>query len=37
LIVRQGELRMSLLGMSFLQRLESFELRGKQMVLRGRR
>jgi aspartyl protease family protein len=37
LIVRQGDLRMSLLGMSFLQRLESFELRGKQMVLRGRR
>jgi aspartyl protease family protein len=37
LIVRQGELRMSLLGMSFLQRLDSFELRGKQMVLRGRR
>lgn len=37
LIVRQGDLRTSLLGMSFLQRLESFELRGKQMVLRGRR
>ena len=37
LIVRHGDLRMSLLGMSFLQRLESFELRGKQMVLRGRR
>lgn len=37
LIVRQGDLRMSLLGMSFLQRLESFELRGTQMVLRGRR
>lgn len=37
LIVRQGDLRISLLGMSFLQRLESFELRGKQMVLRGRR
>lgn len=37
LIVRQGDLRMSLLGMSFLQRLESFELRGRQMVLRGRR
>jgi aspartyl protease family protein len=37
LIVRQGDLRMSLLGLSFLQRLESFELRGKQMVLRGRR
>jgi aspartyl protease family protein len=37
LIVRQGDLRMSLLGMSFLQRLDSFELRGKQMVLRGRR
>lgn len=37
LIVRQGDLRMSLLGMSFLQRLDSFELRGAQMVLRGRR
>ncbi|MBK8008499.1 MAG: TIGR02281 family clan AA aspartic protease [Rhizobiales bacterium] len=37
LIVRRGDLRMSLLGMSFLQRLDSFELRGKQMVLRGRR
>ncbi|MBX3514282.1 MAG: TIGR02281 family clan AA aspartic protease [Xanthobacteraceae bacterium] len=37
LIVRQGDLRMSLLGMSFLQRLDSFELRGQQMVLRGRR
>lgn len=37
LIVRHGDLRISLLGMSFLQRLESFELRGTQMVLRGRR
>jgi aspartyl protease family protein len=37
LIVRQGDLRTSLLGMSFLQRLDSFELRGQQMVLRGRR
>ena len=37
LIVRQGDLRVSLLGMSFLQRLDSFELRGMQMVLRGRR
>ena len=37
LIVRRGDLRVSLLGMSFLQRLDSFELRGKQMVLRGRR
>lgn len=37
LIVRRGDLTMSLLGMSFLQRLESFELRGQQMVLRGRR
>ncbi len=37
LIVRRGDLRMSLLGMSFLQRLDSFELRGQQMVLRGRR
>lgn len=36
LIVRQGDLRTSLLGMSFLQRLDSFELRGMQMVLRGR-
>jgi len=37
LIVRRGDLSVSLLGMSFLQRLESFELRGQQMVLRGRR
>jgi aspartyl protease family protein len=37
LIVKRGDLNMSLLGMSFLQRLESFELRGQQMVLRGRR
>lgn len=37
LVVRRGDLRMSLLGMSFLQRLDSFELRGQQMVLRGRR
>ena len=37
LIVRRGDLTVSLLGMSFLQRLESFELRGQQMVLRGRR
>lgn len=37
LIVRRGDLGVSLLGMSFLQRLESFELRGQQMVLRGRR
>lgn len=37
LVVKRGDLSMSLLGMSFLQRLESFELRGQQMVLRGRR
>jgi len=37
LVVRRGDLGMSLLGMSFLQRLDSFELRGQQMVLRGRR
>lgn len=37
LIVRRGDLSISLLGMSFLQRLDSFELRGQQMVLRGRR
>jgi aspartyl protease family protein len=37
LVVKRGDLSISLLGMSFLQRLESFELRGQQMVLRGRR
>lgn len=37
LVVKRGDLSMSLLGMSFLQRLESFELRGQQMVLRGHR
>jgi aspartyl protease family protein len=37
LIAQPGDLRVSLLGMSFLSRLDSFEMRGKQMVLRGRR
>ncbi|HMN51679.1 MAG TPA: TIGR02281 family clan AA aspartic protease [Xanthobacteraceae bacterium] len=37
LIARPGQLRTSLLGMSFLMRLESFEVRGQQLVLNGRR
>lgn len=37
LVAQPGQLRTSLLGMSFLSRLDSFEVRGKQMVLRGRR
>lgn len=37
LVAQPGNLRTSLLGMSFLSRLDSFEVRGKQLVLRGRR
>lgn len=37
LVAQPGQLNTSLLGMSFLSRLDSFEVRGKQMVLRGRR
>lgn len=37
LVAQPGDLRRSLLGMSFLSRLESFEVRGQQLVLRGGR
>jgi aspartyl protease family protein len=35
LIAQPGQLRVSLLGMSFLNRLESWEVRGDKLVLRG--
>jgi aspartyl protease family protein len=35
LIAQPGQLRTSLLGMSFLNRLESWEVRGDQLLLRG--
>jgi len=35
LIAQPGQLRVSLLGMSFLNRLESWEVRGDRLVLRG--
>ena len=35
LIAQAGQLRTSLLGMSFLNRLESWEVRGDRLVLRG--
>jgi aspartyl protease family protein len=35
LIAQPGQLRTSLLGMSFLNRLESWEVRGERLVLRG--
>jgi len=35
LIAQPGQLRTSLLGMSFLSRLESWEVRGDKLVLRG--
>ncbi|HWV54022.1 TIGR02281 family clan AA aspartic protease [Pseudorhodoplanes sp.] len=35
LIAQPGQLRTSLLGMSFLNRLESWEVRGDRLVLRG--
>jgi aspartyl protease family protein len=37
LIAQPGQLRVSLLGMSFLNRLESWEVRGDRLVLRGQR
>jgi aspartyl protease family protein len=37
LIAQPGQLRTSLLGMSFLNRLESWEVRGDKLVLRGYR
>jgi aspartyl protease family protein len=35
LIAQPGQLRVSLLGMSFLNRLEGWEVRGEKLVLRG--
>ena len=35
LIAPPGQLRVSLLGMSFLKRLDSWEVRGDRMLLRG--
>jgi aspartyl protease family protein len=35
LIAQAGQLRVSLLGMSFLNRLESWEVRGDRLILRG--
>ncbi|MGE3144895.1 MAG: TIGR02281 family clan AA aspartic protease, partial [Pseudorhodoplanes sp.] len=35
LIAQPGQLRTSLLGMTFLNRLESWEVRGDKLVLRG--
>ena len=35
LVVPQGQMKTNLLGMSFLNRLESWEVRGDQLVLRG--
>ncbi|MCK0196193.1 TIGR02281 family clan AA aspartic protease [Ancylobacter sp. 6x-1] len=36
LVASEGMLKHSLLGMSFLSRLESFEIRGEKLVLRGK-
>jgi len=35
LIAQPGQLRRSLLGMSFLNRLQSWEVRGDKLVMRG--
>ena len=35
LIAQPGQLRTSLLGMSFLNRLASWEVRGEKLVMRG--
>jgi aspartyl protease family protein len=35
LIAQPGQLRVSLLGMSFLNRLESWEVRGDKLLMRG--
>jgi len=37
LVAQPGQLRTSLLGMSFLTRLERWEVRGERLVLRGYR
>jgi aspartyl protease family protein len=36
LIAQPGQLRTSLLGMSFLNRLESWEVRGDRLMMRGK-
>jgi aspartyl protease family protein len=36
LIARSGVLHANLLGMSFLERLGSYEVRGNRLILRGR-
>jgi aspartyl protease family protein len=36
LVSKPGDLKSSLLGMSFLNRLESFEVRGARLVLRAK-
>jgi aspartyl protease family protein len=35
LVVQRGQLKNSLLGMSFLNRLESWEVRGDRLSMRG--
>jgi len=35
LVVQPGQLKMSLLGMSYLNRLQSFEVSGDRVVLKG--
>jgi len=35
LVAQPGQLKVSLLGMSFLNRLESWEVRGDRLLLRG--
>ena len=37
LIAQAGQLRTNLLGMSFLNRLESWEVRGDKLIMRGHR
>ncbi|MBM3528989.1 MAG: TIGR02281 family clan AA aspartic protease [Alphaproteobacteria bacterium] len=37
LVAQPGQLRVSLLGMSFLSRLEGWEVRGDKLVMRGKR
>jgi aspartyl protease family protein len=36
LVARPGVLRENLLGMTFLERLPSYEVRGNRLILRGR-
>ena len=36
LIAQPGQLKTSLLGMSFLNRLESWEVRGDRLMMRGK-